>query len=169
MGALSMALGTNQMADFLKQIDERLARQQSAIAETLERVESMANVDAEAVARNAAIDELQRQGKAVAALSAQMTEATKTAARLDKAMSVSVWTFRLFIGAMVVAAAAMVWTGYNVHELADAEARRADAVEQVIWNQTHPDAQRGLWDVGQYHNDRDYEAAWRAKAAQAVK
>lgn len=153
-----MSLRTNQMEDFLTEIQARLD-------ETLEACRSMAHVDVAQEARQEARQELQTSAEAVANLQASIKAATKAAGKLESAMNTSVWTFRAFTAAMFIAAASILWTGYNVHEMANALPVVQDRAEQVIWNQTHPKAQRGLWDVGQFHNDWNYEQSWRSKQA----
>ena len=153
-----MSLRTNQMEDFLQDIQARLD-------ETLTACRSMAHVDVAQEARQAARQELQTSAEQVAALEASIQSAKKAAQRLESAMNTSVWTFRAFTAAMFIAAASILWTGYNVHEMANALPVVQDRAEQVIWNQTHPKAQRGLWDVGQFHNDYNYESGWRRDTA----
>lgn len=154
-----MSLRTNQMEDFLVEI-------RTALDETRAACESMAHVDVEAVARGEAKKELHAQAEAVAALTASIKDARKTANGLRNTLESSVFMFRAFVAALVVATLAFVFVAWQVHELKVQTYVTQDRIEQAIWNQTNPQHLRGLWDIQQYHNDRDYQALQQANQKQ---
>lgn len=144
-----MSLKATQMGEFLENI-------QNTLDATLERVNGMAHVDVKAEAQSAAVQEIQRQGASVAALSDALNGATKAAKDMEMSIKLGAVAFKVFSAAIVFAALMLGVLGYQTYQL-------RGEVQQVIWNQTHPESMRGVFDSDKYENDRLYEENERAK------